>query len=65
MLPLPEAHTFTETRTFSRVNDNYKNSRENYSEQSRNSDTALISIHLNSFSTNANMTGKFIIAAKL
>ncbi|XP_075259166.1 transcription initiation factor TFIID subunit 8-like isoform X2 [Convolutriloba macropyga] len=57
MLPLPEAHTFTETRTFSRVNDNYKNSRENYSEQSRNSDTALISIHLNSFSTNANMTG--------
>merc|ERR1712226_1659410 len=57
MHPLPEAHTFTETRTFTRVDDNYRHSRESYSEQSRNSDTSLISIHMNSFSHSHNMTG--------
>ncbi|XP_063714241.1 transcription initiation factor TFIID subunit 8-like isoform X2 [Symsagittifera roscoffensis] len=53
MLPLPESYTFAETKTFARINDNYRISREHYATQSRTSDSSLIAIHLKHFASSA------------
>ena len=53
MPPLPEAHTYVETKTFTRVNNSYKKSREDYAKQKQDSEAALISISLKSVASNS------------